>query len=397
MINEGLTVEKLLLSGPVDPIKDPYSVYARLRREQPVLRFTTPLFDGYFVSRFADVRSVLKDDELFSSRSNQERGIGLVMGPSLIGMDGREHRKHRSLITPALAPRAMRGDFRHVVGRMAHALIDTFAAKGAANLVADFTFLYPLRVFTEILGLPPSEVARFHNWAIDLTHVARDPKRGLEASERMKQYLEPLIEQRRATPADDLVSTLATAEVDGARLSDLEVVSFIRLLVIAGAETTYHLLGSALFAMLSEPDLLEAVSADHSLIDLVLEETLRWESPVQILTREATSDTSLAGEPIRGGQDVIVCIGSANRDETVFARPEQFDVARDPNPHLLFGFGIHYCLGANLARLEMRVMFEELFARYEAFESTGPASWTRENRLLGLKHLPVRMHPRTTS
>lgn len=259
MSTADLTIEQLLRSGPIDRIKDPHSVYARLRREQPAIRFKGQFFDGFFVSRFEDVRNVLKDNELFSNRSNQERGVGLVIGPTIIGMDGPEHLKHRNLVTPAMAPREMRGDFRHVVHRIAHGIIDGFASQGTADLVADFTFLYPLRVFTEILGLPPDQVKTFHNWAIDLTHVATNPERGLNASAKMKEYLEPLLEEKRAAPDEDLLSQLATAEVNGSRLTDLEVVSFIRLLVIAGAETTYHLLGSALFAMLSDPSLLEAV------------------------------------------------------------------------------------------------------------------------------------------
>ncbi|GAF79115.1 unnamed protein product, partial [marine sediment metagenome] len=193
MTQDALGIVDLMSAGPMAPIEDVYSVYARLRREDPVHRMDTPLFKGFFVSRFADVHEVLKDDVSFSSRSNGERGIALVMGRTLIGMDGREHLRHRALITPSLAPRALRGDFPKLVEGIAHDLIDGFAGKGSAELVSDFTFVYPLRVFTEILGLPPDDVRTFHDWAIDLSHVAKDPQRGLASSAKMRDYLAPVV------------------------------------------------------------------------------------------------------------------------------------------------------------------------------------------------------------
>jgi cytochrome P450 len=371
-----LDLDDLLRAGPLEPVADPYSVYARLRREEPVRAIETPFFQGYFVSRFDDVRAILKDDELFSSRSNGERGIALVMGRTLIGMDGRAHLKHRALITPALAPRALRGDFPGLVDRIAQGLIDAFAAKGAADLVPDFTFLYPLRVFTEILGLVPDEVETFHRWAIDLSHVAEDPPRAISASQKMKDYLAPVVEQKRSRPGDDLISLLATAEVEGERLSDEEVISFLRLLVIAGAETTYHLMGSTLFALLSDPALLAAVRADRRRIAPLLNEALRWESPIQIVTREVMADTEVAGTAIPRGVDVIVCIGSANRDERVFPRPDRFDPDRTGEPHIAFGFGKHYCAGSRLALLEATVGLEALLDRLPGLRfdpESGPA------------------------
>ena len=203
-------IADLMSAGPMEPVEDVHSVYARLRREDPVHRVDTPMASSVFVSRFSDVHAVLQDDETFSNRSNGDRGIALVMGRTIIGMDGREHLRHRALITPSLAPRALRGDFPRLVEQIAHDLIDGFAGDGAADLVSEFTFVYPLRVFIEILGLPPDDVRTFHDWAIDLSKVATDPQRGLESSARMKDYLAPIVADKRAKPDDDLISTLAT-------------------------------------------------------------------------------------------------------------------------------------------------------------------------------------------
>ena len=363
MTQNARTIMDLMSAGPMEPIEDVHSVYARLRREDPVSRMETPMFKGFFVSRFADVHAVLKDDETFSSRSNGERGIALVMGRTLIGMDGREHLRHRALITPSLAPRALRGDFPQLVEQLAHDLIDGFAGKGSVDLVSEFTFVYPLRVFTEILGLPADDVRTFHDWAIDLSHVAKDPQRGLASSAKMKDYLAPVVAEKRKHPSDDLISKLAHAEVDGARLSDEDVISFLRLLVIAGAETTYHLLGSALAALLADPALLEHVRADRSRIAALLEETLRWESPVQIITREAVRDVVLSGVTVPSGTDITVGIGSANRDESRFPDASRFDIDRQGEPHIAFGFGKHYCAGSRFALLEATVAINALLDR----------------------------------
>jgi cytochrome P450 len=374
------TVESLMRSGPMAPIEDPYSVYAELRRSEPVKRVETLFSKGYFVSRFEDVHTVLKHDEIYSSRSNGERGIALVMGRTIVGMDGHEHLRHRALITPALAPRALRGDFPSLVRDIAHGIIDEFRAAGAADLVTAFTYAYPLRVFVEILGIPPDEAEAFHRWAIDLCHVAQDPARGLASAQKM------------ARPTDDLISRLVVAEVDGERLSDEEIISFLRLLVIAGAETTYHLMGSALFALLSDPALLHAVQDERQMIAPLLDETLRWESPVQIVTRETVQDTVLAGVELPKGSDIIVGIGSANRDERRYPDADRFEIHRQGEPHIAFGFGKHYCAGSRLALLEATIGIEALFDRLPGMRFDGQVA---PSRMVGVAfrspdHLKVR-------
>ncbi len=355
-------LEDLFGGSIVGPIRDPHSVYRRLRRETPVLPVVMGPETGYFVSRYEEVKEVLRNDELFSNHSNA-KGVSLVMGRTIIEMDGREHLKHRNLVTPALAPRALKGDFQKRVREIADEVIDRFAGRGHADLVAELTFNYPLRVFTEILGVPAQHLEQFHHWAIDLTHVADDPGRGLAAAAKLREYLMPLVEERRAKPTDDLISRLAQAQVDGERLTDEEVVSFLRLLVSAGAETTYHLMGTTLYALLTHREIFEGLVADRSRMRAVLDEALRWDSPVQIVTREAKADLTLQGVVIAAEAPLIVGIGSANRDERQFPDPDRFDPARPDAEQIAFGFGKHYCAGSRLAYLEAEIGLEALFDR----------------------------------
>ena len=363
MTIQATTTEELFGGSQMSPIENPYSVYRRLRKEEPVCALA--MMDqrvGYMLTRFDDVYIALKDDEVFSNRSNAN-GIGIVMGRTIVEMDGREHLRHRNIITPALAPRALRGDFPRLVEATAHELIDKFAGRGQADLVEEFTFIYPLQVFTQILGLDPEMAATFHRWAIDLSWVGRDPQRGLKASQLLAEHLQPVVAQRRAEPTDDLISRLVSAEVDGRGLADEEVISFLRLLVMAGAETTYHLMGSALFGLMTHPEQLEEVRQDRSQLDAAIDETLRWESPVQIVTRETLQPTVLSGVEIPAGTELIVGVGSANRDESHFEDPDRFDLHRKGPEHIAFGFGKHYCAGSRLALLEARVGITTLLDR----------------------------------
>lgn len=356
--------KQLLQGGPRAPVADPYPVYARLRSESPVLPLRGGERPHFVLSRYDDVRETLRNEELFSSRAN-ERGAGLVFGRTIIGMDGREHLLHRSLVTPALAPRALRGDFPQLVEKLAHGIIDEFAGDGEGDLVADFNFAYPLRVFVEILGLPPEDLETFHNLAIDLSLIAADPPKAFEASTRIRDLLAPVVAGKRRQPGDDLMSRLVLAEVEGERLSDEDLVSFLRLLVSAGAETTFHLMGGALCALLNDPELLARVRKDRALVDLVLWETLRWESPVSVLPREATEDCEIAGVAIPEGSDIMLLLGSANRDGAKFPDPDCFDIDRENRDQLGFGLGKHYCAGSRLALLEGRVGLNALLDRLE--------------------------------
>ncbi|MEZ4217709.1 MAG: cytochrome P450 [Myxococcota bacterium] len=383
----------LLARGPRGDVTDPYAVYARLRDEAPALAIPG-LGAGLFVlSRYDDVRAALRDDALFSNRANA-RGASLVMGRTLIEMDGAEHLRHRKLVTPALAPRALRGDFPKLVERIAHEIVDGFP-RGDVDLVEAFTFVFPLRVFVEILGLPTDDVAALHACAADLTLVQADPDRAFAASRRMRELLLPVVARKRAEPGDDLISTLAAAEVDGTRLGDEEVVSFLRLLVSAGAETTFHLLGSALHVLLDDPELQALVRARRDRIDDLLWETLRFETPVAILPREATRATEIAGVAIPEGADVLLLVGSASRDERRWRDPDRFDIDRDNAETLSFGLGRHYCAGSRLALLEARIGLEALLDRTDALAlAPGERSRIVGTAFRGPDRLPVRIASR---
>jgi cytochrome P450 len=357
------TIEEMMAAGPNAPIENPYALYARARHTTPVLEVVGFGRPAMMLTRFDDVQSALRDWETFSSASNGDRGIAIVIGRTIVGMDGSEHLRNRALITPAVAPRALRGDFPAMVGRIANELIDQFAGKGAADLVRDFAYLFPIRVFVEPLGLPPSDVEKFHEWSISLTQVVIDPARGLAASAAIRDYLKPIIEAKRREPDDDIISVLVSSEVEGERLSDDHIANFICLLIMAGAETTYHLIGSTLYGLLTHEVAIEEIRAHPDRMSLAVGETLRWESPVQILTREARKDVEMSGVQIKKGMDVIVGIGSANRDESQFEDPDRFDLHREDGEHIAFGFGRHYCAGSRLALLEAEVGLGALFER----------------------------------
>lgn len=346
----------------MSPVADPYSPYARLRDEEPVKLLDLWMGPGYIVTRYDDVRSVCTDPGLFSSRSNAN-GIGLVMGRTILEMDGREHTRHRSIIAPAFVPKALRSDLPELVTVLVHELIDQFAADGSAELVSQFTSTIPIRVIAYVIGIPIEDYKTFHRWGLDIIGFTDDPPRGFAAAQNLVEFLRPLLAQRRAAPTADLMSRLTHAEVDGERLTDEEIFSFLRLLLPAGAETTFRLIGNLLYALLDTPGALEEVRADRAKIDWAIEETLRWESPVQYASRETTRATTLSGVDLPEGAQILLALGSANRDERHFAAAARFDLHRRPEEHFAFGFGRHFCAGAHLARLEARVAVNALLDR----------------------------------
>ena len=343
-------------------LRDPYPAYARLRRDSPALQMDLPMAQAYMVSRYEDVATVLRDNVLFSSHANAA-GIGMVMGRTILEMDGREHNRHRALINPVFVPKALGGGLPTVVGEIAHRLIDGFAQEGRAELVARFTRTFPLRVIAHIIGLPIEDYEQFQSWALAIISMGSDPAAAFAAAQTLVEYLRPIVALRRREPRDDLMSKLAHAEVDGHQLSDEEVYSFLRLLVPAGAETTYRLIGNTLLALLANPAQLDEVRADRSKIDWAIDEALRWEAPVCFAARETTAPTAIAGVEIPAGAGVMVAISSANRDETQYAEPERYDLHRRADDHVAFGGGKHFCVGSHLARLEARIALEAILDR----------------------------------
>ncbi len=225
------------------------------------------------------------------------------------------------------------------------------------------TFNFPVQVIARILGLPREDYPTFQRWAIELTSVAANWERGVAASAALRDYFAGVMDERRATPGDDLISDLVRAEVDGTRLSDEEIFSFLRLLLPAGVETTYRASGSLLFALLGDRTQFDALYADRSLFAQAFEEVVRWEPPVTVILRRATRATELAGVPIEEGADLALLIGAANRDERKYADPDRFDMFREQRQHVGFGFGVHVCLGMHLARMESRIAITTLLDR----------------------------------
>jgi cytochrome P450 len=353
-----------LFGGSImSPIPPPYGVLARLRRERPVLPMAGWMPGSHLVTRYDDVLAGLKDDETWSARANA-RGIGIVIGRTILEMEGAEHSRQRRILTPFFALRALRANVEAYVETTAHELIDGFARDGRADLVAQFAFTFPLRIIARIIGVPIADFEQFHHWASALVKVADDPAKAFAAAKSIVDYLRPILEERRGTQGEDLLAAILRFEVEGERLGEEEVLSFLRLLLPAGAETTYRLIGNVLYALLGHPEQCDAVRAKPELLVDAIEETLRWDSPVQIISREATRDVEICGHRIPKGDLANFAIGSANRDEAHYAEPDRFDLHRaNKGDHLSFGLGAHYCLGAHLARMETRIAVAAMLGR----------------------------------
>jgi len=354
-------------------IRDPYPRMHELCRQSPVHLGPVDLGDGadeadpskplgVTVFGYDEVVQVLRDNETYSS-SIYEGVMGLVMGRTILQMDEPDHRVHRALVSPTFRSKILQQWEEGLVRRVVDELIDGFAGRGHADLVQELTFNFPVQVIAHILGLPRSDFPMFQRWAIAITSVTTNWDRGMAASEALRDYFAAILDERRSHPADDLISELVQAEVDGRKLDDEEIYSFLRLLLPAGVETTYRASGSMLYGLLTNPDQLQAVVADRDLLIPAFEETIRWEPPVTVILRQATKDTELAGVPVQKGADVGLLLGAANRDERKYSDPDRFDLFRESKQNVGFGFGIHVCLGMHLARMETRVAINTLFDR----------------------------------
>lgn len=338
---------------------DPYPLFAALRRTDPVMRFETPKRRGYMVTRYDDCLAILKDADTFSSRSNAE--AGQVLGRTILEMDGKKHTLHRALIQQAFVPKSLDG-LESLLTAIVHEILDELANEPRADLVPQLTERYPIQVIAHLLGIPRADYPQFQRWALELMTFAKDMEVGLSASAAVRAYLLPIVAARRIEPRDDLLTRLVTGTIDGRGLDDEEVVNFCRLLLPAGAETTFRLIGNLLVALLSDREgRWERVRADRALMPWAVEEALRWEGSIVMLSRESTTATCLSGVPIPAGELISVVIGSANRDERHYPDPDVFDLDRHPEDHLAFGFGRHHCVGYHLARLEVRVVLTALF------------------------------------
>ncbi len=336
----------------------PYPQWARAREVCPVVETSGSLMGMgrslFQITRRDDVETVLRDPLVFSSSINGEF-MEPYMGELILAMDGREHRSYRNLVAHAFRASQLERWDNTVVRPSIQMYIDEIAPLGTADLVRDITKRYPVRVICAIVGVPVEDSAQFQIWAEHINSGPMHPDAGLAASHAMRAYLEPLVEARRSAPQDDLLSDLVHAEIEGEHLTDEKLYGFLRLLLPAGAETTFRAMGNALTALLLDPDVMARVCADRNLIPAVIEETLRWETSITQVTRVATTDTEVAGCPIPKGSAIGVIVGSADRDAAYYDSPEHFDIDRAAHNHVAFGTGPHQCLGMHLARLEMRV------------------------------------------
>lgn len=342
----------------------PYDAYRALRSEAPVhpglphlgmpgnLDGMPPTFSVYSYDAAA---AALRDTGTFSSIAYHDM-IGKVMGRSLIEMDPPEHRGYRSLLQPALGPKTMGSWQSRFVTPLLDEMVADLRPEGRADLVRGFLFAFPMRTFAAILGLPAEQYAAFHYTAIELVTLSYDLEKGLASAGKLADMLAPLLAQRRANPADDLISVLARAEHDGQRLSDEEIYSFLRLLLPAGAETTYRSSSSLLAALLSDGEQLDAVRGDPAALTAAVNEVVRWETPLQFVPRLVIADTELSGVRIPAGATLMVVIGAANHDPQRWDDPERFDLNRPYRAALGFGHGVHLCLGMHLSKMETEVM-----------------------------------------
>jgi cytochrome P450 len=394
---------------PLDPAtrRDPYALYERGRREHPVhLHPNLPLRVAS-VFRYADCQEILRDPDTWSSEFPLVRQLGEVADlppPSMIGTDPPAHTRLRSLVNKAFTPRIVQR-LEPRMRALADELLDAALAAGEVDLVQALTYPLPVVVIAEILGIPAADRERFKRWSdeaiaslglvffggLDPERIARQRR----LFDEMRGYFVPLAEERRRRPQEDLLTGLVLAEHEGSRLDFEEMLSMLVLLLVAGNETTTTLIGNAVLELLAHPDAEKRLRDDPGCLPGAVEEVLRFASPVQFDPRRATRPVELHGVRLEPDDYVLCWLGSANRDEQVFERPDVFDVARARNPHLAFGFGPHYCLGANLARVEARVALGALLARTRRVERTdaGELPLHASPVFRAVSRLPVRLVP----
>jgi cytochrome P450 len=382
----------------------PHAILERLRREDPVHWQDMPDGTGYWaVLRHADLVEVARHPDVYSAALG---GVVLedlppetleMMRDMLLAMDPPRHLEYRLNVSPRFTPK--------VIGRLEERVreICTTILAGVPNgeeidFVHDVCAKLPSQVVGELVGIPREDWPRIHAWS-ELNSGGQDPEIAANyaadaaagATIEMAMYAIGLAQQRRDDPREDLVTAMLAVEVDGQPMTDIMFGSFFVQLVTAGNDTTRTMLSSGLQALLAHPDQLQTLRDDRALLPGAIEEILRWANPLHYFRRTATVDTTLSGTPIRAGEKVAMMYTSANRDEAVFRDPHGFDIRRDPNPHLSFGTGEHFCLGVHLARLEGRVFFDTLLDTFSSIEQTGPAQRQRSNLNNALKSLPVRL------
>ncbi len=386
---------------------DPYPFYARWRTGAPVFRVRLPDKQlAWLVTRYDDVAGVLRDERFVKDRSNaltpEQSGkqpwvpdLFKPLARNMLDVDAPDHTRLRALVHKAFTPRLIE-EIRGRIQSLTEGLIDAAERRGQMDLIRDYALPIPTTIISEMLGVPVSDRHRFHRWSQVI--VASAPSgwsmlRAIPAAMAFLRYIRRLVKARRSSPQDDLVTALVHAEDVGARLNEDELVSMVFLLLIAGHETTVNLIGNGSLALLEHPDQMRRLRDDPGIIKPAVEELLRFDGPLATATeRYAREDVAIGGTTIPRGALVYAVLGSANRDERQFPDPDKLDLTREPNRHLAFGLGIHYCLGAPLARLEGQIAIGTLLRRLPNLRLAIPARalrWRRGLVLRGLAALPV--------
>ena len=375
-------------------LEDPYPFYAGLRESDPL--HLSPNGDVW-LTRYADVQFVLTDRRFGKSAPAYSARASALGGepvpPSMLFQNPPDHTRLRGLVTRAFTPRTIER-LRPRIQSMADDLLD--AAGCQFDLVERFAFPLPAMVIAELLGVPVEDQQRFHTWtsdvasAVDSTAGVDARTRGASAREQMANYFADLVTDRSKHPRGDLISELVSVQAAGDRLSLGELLSMCALLLAAGHETTVNLIANGAFTLARYPAAWTRLRNEPAHLSRAVEELLRYESPVQLTDRVALQDVQIDDYPIRTGQRIIVSMGAANHDPDVFEEPERLDLGRDPNPHLAFGHGIHFCLGPALARLEGELALSALLARFSIMEVAGPVVRGSTPMFRSLRSLPVR-------
>jgi cytochrome P450 len=381
-----------------------------LRREDPVHWVEAAGYEPFWgVTRHADIMEIERDNALFlnaprpllatavmdaQARQREADGMGLR---TLIHIDDPQHKVVRAIGADWFRPRAMRA-LEERVGQLARRYVDRMAELGGeCDFAAQIAVHYPLYVVLSLLGLPESDFPRLLKLTQELFGGGDEELRRGDTPEELLQtlldffaYFQELTTARRAIPTGDLASAIANARVDGEYLSDFDTLSYYVIIATAGHDTTSSTIAGGLHALIQHPAELDRLRDNPALLPTAADEMIRWVTPVKEFMRTAAADTEVGGVPVKEGQALLLSYPSANRDEAVFDEPFRFDVGRDPNRHLAFGFGVHFCLGAALARMETRAFFAELLPRLESIELAGRPEWTATTFVGGLKHLPIR-------
>jgi cytochrome P450 len=391
------------LFGP-KMLADPYPFYARLRSTDPV--HWADQVGGWVLTRYADVIAVLRSPDASSERTAAVRqrvdpefqGLFDFRSHSMLNADPPRHTRLRLLVKKAFTPRTVE-ELAPFIRSFVDEVLGSAQARGRMDVMADLAFPLPATVIAEMLGVPPQDRDRFKKWSDETaaavgnlpSNLSPDLlRRSMASMEELVSYFRGIIAARRTEPRNDLISALVRAQEEGDRLSDEELLANCVLLLNAGHETTTNLIGNGTLALLRHPDQLRRLRDDPSLVPAGVEELLRYDSPVQFTSRILKADIELGGKAMGAGQAVLLLLGAANRDPEQFPEPDRLDVGRPDNKHIAFGLGPHFCLGAPLARLEGRLVFEALLRRAPGLRLDGPPPRYRQNfNLRGLESLTV--------